>query len=318
MQDFLTKMTFQRELTHNAFAYVSRDIQGKPFELYPIPYSSIELVEIAGDLYGRFRFWTGKQMTVPYTDLIHLRKDFNSDDFFGDAGTLCLKNIMEVINTTDQGMIAAVKNSAIIKWILKFKSVLKKEDIEMQVEEFTKNYLSIEKGGKGAASSDPRYDLEQVKNENFVPNALQMEKAVQRLYSYFGVNDAIVQNKYDENQWLAFYESAIEPIMIQISNALTKVFFTKGQRVLGNKIVLESSNLAYASMQTKLALVAMVDRGALSPNDWRKVMNLPPVEGGDDMLRRLDTTTVGNAIGTDKEDKKEEVKPDAKNKATDK
>lgn len=291
MQDFLTKMTFQRELTHNAFAYVQRDGQGYPVALYPIPFSGIELVEYSGELFARFNFYTGKRMTVPYLDLIHLRKDFNSNDFYGDSGTLCLKNIMEVINTTYQGVVNAVKTSAVIKWILKFKSVLKPEDRELQVSDFVKNYLSITNTG-GAAASDPRYDLEQVKETNYVPNAAQMKEAVQRLYSYFGVNDAIVQNKYTEDEWLSFYESRIEPIVIQLSHAFTRIFFSVRERGFGNKIVFESSNLAYASMGTKLNLVQLVDRGALSPNEWRQVLNLAPIDGGDKPIRRLDTAEV--------------------------
>ena len=105
MQDLLMKMTYQRELTHNAFAYIKRDDEGYPFEVYPIPYSTIELVKVNGELYTKFLFWNGKQMTVPYTDLIHLRKDFNDNDFFGDTGTVALKNIMEVINTTEQNFV---------------------------------------------------------------------------------------------------------------------------------------------------------------------------------------------------------------------
>ena len=294
MQDFLSKMTFQREINHNAFAYVKRDENGYPLEIYPIPFSGVELYEQAETLFVKFDFWTGKTMVVPYTDLIHLRKDFNDSDFFGDQGTTSLNSIMEVITTTDQSVVNAIKNSAIIKWIMKFKSVLQPKDVEMQLSEFTKNYLDISNTG-GAAASDPRYDLEQVKDNSYVPNALQMEKAIQRLYSYFGVNEAIVQNKYDENGWNAFYESEIEVIAIQLSNAFTKAFFSRREIGYGNKIVFDSCNLAYASMSTKLQLVAMVDRGALSPNEWRTVLNLVPVEGGDEMLRRLDTTTVNDA-----------------------
>ena len=294
MQDFLSKMTFQREINHNAFAYVKRDENGYPLEIYPIPFSGVELYEQAETLFVKFDFWTGKTMVVPYTDLIHLRKDFNDSDFFGDQGTTSLNSIMEVITTTDQSVVNAIKNSAIIKWIMKFKSVLQPKDVEMQLSEFTKNYLDISNTG-GAAASDPRYDLEQVKDNSYVPNALQMEKAIQRLYSYFGVNEAIVQNKYDENGWNAFYESEIEVIAIQLSNAFTKAFFSRREIGYGNKIVFDSCNLAYASMSTKLQLVAMVDRGALSPNEWRTVLNLAPVEGGDEMLRRLDTTTVNGA-----------------------
>lgn len=299
MQDFLMKMSYQRELTHNAFAYVQRDDMNNIVALYPIPYAGIELLEMNGELLARFNFWTGKRMTVFYDELIHLRKDFYNNDFYGDSGAYTLKNVMEVINTTDQGVVNAVKNSAVIKWILKFKNVLKPEDKEAQVKEFVKNYLSINNTG-GAAASDPRYELDQVEDKNFVPNAAQMDRATKRVYDYFGVNEAIVQNKYTEDEWLSFYESVIEPIVIQLSFAFTRQFFTAKERGFGNKIVFESSNLAYASMSTKLNLVQLVDRGALTPNEWRLVLNLAPIEGGDKPIRRLDTAQVNdNSKGDD-------------------
>ncbi|MPN60590.1 hypothetical protein SDC9_208319 [bioreactor metagenome] len=45
-------------------------------------------------------------------------------------------------------------------------------------------------------------------------------------------------------------------------------------------------------MTTKLALQAMVDRGAMTPNEWRSVLNLAPIDGGDNPVRRLDTAPV--------------------------
>lgn len=36
----------------------------------------------------------------------------------------------------------------------------------------------------------------------------------------------------------------------------------------------------------------MVDRGAMTPNEWRATMNMAPIEGGDKPIRRLDTEVV--------------------------
>ena len=307
MQDFLMKVTFQRELNHNAFAYIKRDEMGYPLEIYPLPASSVELLESGSDVYAKFLFRTGKYVVVPYSDVIHLRKDFNEHDFFGEPGTIALRPLMDVITTTDQGVVAAIKNSAIIRWLLKFKSVLKPEDRELQVSEFVKNYLSITNEG-GAAASDPRYDVEQVKQDSYVPNAMQMKESTQRLYSYFGVNEMIVQNKFTEDDFNSFFEAELEPILIQLSNAFTNGFFTSRERGHGNRIIFEASNLSYASMSTKLALVAMVDRGAMTPDEWRTILNLGPIEGGDKPIRRLDTALVDGVsdkedIQTDNEDK---------------
>lgn len=309
MQEMLMKMVFQRELNHNAFAYVERDLVGYPMAIYPITPTSVELIEDSGQTFLKFWLLNGKNMIVSYDDIIHIRKDFNSEEFFGESGIKAISGLMEVLNATDQSIITAVKNSAVIKWILKFKSVLQPKDIEIQVNEFVKNYLSIEKGGAGAAASDPRYELEQVKNENFVPNAAQIKETIQRLYSYFGVNEKIVQNKYNEDEFNAFYESELEPMIINLSDVFTKVFFTRRERGFGNRIVFETSNLAYASMSTKLQLVQFVDRGMMTPNEVREIMNLGRIEGGDKPIRRLDTAVVENTKESkEPEDTTKEVK----------
>ncbi|HDR5258607.1 TPA: phage portal protein, partial [Bacillus anthracis] len=70
------------------------------------------------------------------------------------------------------------------------------------------------------------------------------------------------------------------------------------ERGFGNKIIFEAASLQYASMSTKMNLVQMVDRGAMTPNEWRSILSLGPIEGGDKPIRRLDTALVkdGNVI----------------------
>lgn len=294
MQILLEKLTIQLALNHNAFAYLKRDALGYVSEIYPLPATTVESIEgTEGDLYLRFTFATGKRITIPYVDVIHLRRDFNESDLFGDSPQETLKNLMEVVNTTDQGIVKAIKNSMVIKWILKFKSVLRPEDRDSEVNKFIETFLSIDKG-KGVAASDPKYDLEQIKNESYVPNAAQMDRTVERIYSFFNINENIIQSKFTEDEWNAYYEAEIEPLAKQLSGEFTRKLFSKKERGFGNKIIFEANSLQYASMSTKLNLVQMVDRGALTPNEWREVMNLGPIEGGDKPLRRLDTAVVND------------------------
>lgn len=287
------KLATQLELNNNAFAYIKRDEWGYPLEIYPLPCNAVEVVEnTTGDIFLKFYFRTGKRMTIPYVDVIHLRKDFNDDDFFGEHPGKALASLMDIVTTTDQGIVKAIKNSAVIKWILKFKSVLKQEDIDLQVKNFSKNYLSIDNENGGAAYSDPRYDLEQVKNESFVPDSKQMEETMRRIYNFFNTNEQIIQSKYTEDEWNAYYESEIEPLAMQLAGEYTRKLFSRRERGFGNKIIFEASSLQYASMSTKMNLVQMVDRGAMTPNEWRSILSLGPVEGGDKPIRRLDTALV--------------------------
>lgn len=292
-QVFQEKMATQLELNHNAFAYIKRDEFGTPLEIYPITCVSVDVVEgQQGDIYLKFYFRNGKTMTVPYVDIIHLRKDFNENEFFGESPIPALVGLMEIVTTTDQGIVKAIKNSSIIKWILKFNNVLKEEDKEVQVKTFVKNYLAMDNDNGGAAATDSRYDLQQVKQESYVPNAEQMKETMQRILSFFNTNEKIIKSEYTEDEWNAYYESQIEPEAMQLSGEYTRKLFSRKMRGFGNRITFEASNLNYASMSTKLGLVQMVDRGAMTPNEWRAVLNLIPIEGGDKPIRRLDTALV--------------------------
>ena len=129
-----------------------------------------------------------------------------------------------------------------------------------------------------------------------------MELYTKRLQSYFGVNDAIVQNNFKEDEWNAFYEAEIESVAKELADQFTRTLFSKHQIECGNEIVFEASSLQYASMTTKLGLQAMVDRGAMSPNEWRKIMNLETTATGNEMIRRLDTAIVeGSEEGEENE-----------------
>jgi HK97 family phage portal protein len=299
------KLATQLELNHNAFAYIKRDPIGYASEIYPVPCTTVEVIEgVYGDVFLKFFFPNGKQMTIPYADIIHLRKDFSTNDIFGDTPNEVLAGLMEVINTTDQGIVKAIRNSAVIKWILKFKSVLKKEDRDSQVKDFVDNYLSMDSTSVGAAASDPRYEIEQVEPKSYVPNAEQMKETLQRIYSFFNTNEKIVQSKYSEDEWVSYFESEIEPLAMQLSGEYTRKLFTRRERGFGNKIIFEASSLQHASMKTKLNLAQMVDRGALTPNEWRYALNLAPLEGGDKPIRRLDTAEVGKGGEKNEQDGK--------------
>ena len=111
-----------------------------------------------------------------------------------------------------------------------------------------------------------------------------------------GFTVRILDSSRTEEEWNAYFDAEVEPILIQMNGEYTRKLFTRKERSFGNKIVFESSNWDSASISTKLGLMAMVDRGALTPNEWRGSFNLAPVPGGDDPIRRLDTapTTGGS------------------------
>ena len=283
------RMAAQLILNGNAFALILRDEGGLPQTIMPVNAASVEAVYAEdGALWHRFTLTNGETFTFQDADIIHLRRDFYENDIYGSPIGPALAQLMEVVSTTDQGIVAAVKNSAVVRWLLKFTKTLKPEDIQARAQEFSETFLQASQG-TGVAASDATFDAVQVDSKEYVPNASQMDRATQRIYALLSTNERIVTSKRTEAEWNAYFDAQIEPVLIALGNEYTRKLFTRRERAFGNRIVFEASAWDSASIGTKLGLVAMVDRGALTPNEWRATFNLAPVEGGDQPIRRLDT-----------------------------
>lgn len=293
-QMLLEKLTNQLSLNNNAFALIQRDLNGIANSIYPINSNSVEALENKqGELFLKFLI-KGKYYTFKYSDIIHLRRDFNTNDIFGENPAVALTQLMEIVTTTDQGIIKAIKNSNIIKWLLKFHNTLREEDIKRNTKEFVDSFLRIDSENAGAAATDAKFDAQQVEPKNYVPGSDQTKNTIDRIYSFFNTNNEIVQSKYSEDQWISYYEAEIEPVLVQLSNEFTRKLFSRRERGFGNKIIFESSNLSFASMQTKLRLVAFVDRGIMNPDEVRAILNFAPIPDGlgQKYIRRLDTEEI--------------------------
>ena len=293
-QVFRERLATLLQLNNNAFVQIVRDPDGMPAQLYIIPAATVEaMLRPDGRLWMKFQMTDGKLLELPYSDVIHLRDEYAENDIFGAPKAEALRQLLEVINASDQSIVQAVKRSAFIRWLLKFKQQLKPGDMRRNVEEFSEQYLSLE-NETGILPQDGRFDVEPLRDtgQQFVPSTQMQKQVVERIYAFFRVNEAIVKATYDENQWLAYFEAEIAPLAQQMSEEFTRKLFSRRERGFGNRIVFDATSLTFASMQTKLGLVQMVDRGALTPNEWRRILNLPPIQGGDQPIRRLDTDVV--------------------------
>jgi len=274
-------------LDNNAFAYPQWE-GGQLVAIWPVSCVGADILEDErGTLYVKFYFADQGNVVLPYSDVIHLRRHFYDNDMLGSPNTP-VNTTLSVIHTTREGLAQAVKTSAHLRGILKFQGMLKESDIEANRQRFVEQYMTIQNTG-GIAALDSKADYVELKNDPKMVDADQMKELRDTVFRYFGVNENIVMGRYNENEWNAFYESTIEPIALQLSLEFTSKLFTDREIGHGNEIIFESNRLRYASVSTRLAMVQMVDRGAMTPNEWREAFNLPPIEGGDTPIRRLDT-----------------------------
>ena len=185
-QMYAEKMETQLILNNNAFALIQRDDNGFPVALFPIVASSVQaLYNKAGELLLQFWLPNGSTWTFAYTDVIHLRNDYNENDVFGTPPGPALQSVMEVIGTTDRSIINAVRNGAVIRWLLKFTSSgMRPEDIKKQTKDFADAFLD-NNNSTGVAGTDVKADAVQLEPHDYVPNALQSQNNITRLYSFF-------------------------------------------------------------------------------------------------------------------------------------
>lgn len=296
-QKLQEKLAAQLVLNNNAFALVIRDDNGLPVELYPIASHSVQAVYLKdGTLCLDFLLDNGRHMRFAYADIIHLRADFCENDLFGTPLAQALLPLMQIVGTTDQGIVKAIQNSSVVRWLLKYTTSMRPEALDENAKAFAQRFLDVQ-NGSGVAAVDAKADATQINPQDYVPNAAQMDRTTARIYALFNTNEKIVHSAYNEDEWNAYYEAEIEPIVRELGEEYTRKLFSRRERAAGNRIVFEASNLATASMGTKLGLQAMVDRGAMLPNEWRAVLNLAPIDGGDVPIRRLDTAPTSATEG---------------------
>lgn len=307
--DFIYKTVSQLYLFNNAFIYIKTSNGGQVLGLYPVNYEQLELKEYGGELYCKFYFMQGKQITLPYSSLIHLRRHYCKNDIFGESNNVPLKNQLTILNTLEQGLLNLVKNSTKLRGILKFLNNISPDDLATQTKNFTEQYLNY-KNGSGIASIDTKCDFQQLTADIQSADFNQMNFVRENVYRYFNINENIIQSKYTEDEWNAFYESIVEPIAIQLSLEFTSKLFTEKEKGHGNEVIFESNRLQYASANTKIAIIEkLMPLGLISTNEGREIFNLAPIEGGD--VRQVSLNYV-NADKQNKyqvgEDKDKEVK----------
>ncbi len=291
---FIYKIATQYLVQNNAFIYIRRDANGNPDLFWPLNGATTEWLEYQGQVYARFSFLGGETATVPYTDLIHLRRFFYKDDMFGETNMNAMKPTLELINTQNEGIINAIKSSAFIRGVLKFSMPLKKEDKESRKEQFMSSFLDSS-NNNGVAVVDGSCDYQPINSEPQTTNAAQMKLISDKVNKYFGVSDAIIKNDYTSAQWNAFYSSMIEPFSVQMGLQFTAKVFTGRQQGFGNEIIFESNRLQYASNAEKVQVATLLTNiGAASLDDILTIFNMPTI-GGEEGSRRVQTLNMVKA-----------------------
>lgn len=243
--------------------------------IYPLKSQGVEIMQHSGKLWLRYKFANGETAAIEYDRVGVLGKMNYKSEFLGD-GNGVLKNTMSLLDLQNQGIDDAIRQSATIRFMAKLGQAVRPEDLEKERENFTRMNLSADNKTNVMMFDQKYQEVKQVESKPFIVDEKQLEFIKNNIFNYFGINEDILQNKFNEDVWNAFYEGEIEPFAIQLSLALTNMIFTSKEKAFGNEVHFSANRLQYASNQTKLAVSQMLfDRGIAGQDDIAEIWNMP-------------------------------------------
>lgn len=292
IKDFIEKVIWTLYLNSNAFIYPTYDIvtdaRGLKSRVYtgfwPLNPTQVDFLEDgAGELFIKMTFGSGKNTTLPYADVIHLRKKYSINDILGgsisgNVDNTALLSTLRINDAILTGTAASIAISQGIKGILKVNTVLDGDKREAE----RKSFMDAIAKGDGIVPMDFKGDFVPVNIDAKTIDAETLKFVENKILRWFGVSAAILDGDFAEIQAQSFYEKTLEPIILSLNQAFSNTLFSSTEAAHGNEIVFYYKELMYLSTKSKIELIQIAgDQGLLTINQKLNILGYPPIEGGD-------------------------------------
>ncbi len=282
-------------MNDNAFIYPMFDgSTGEIKALYPLKPSIVEpIIDSGGSYYLKFSFDREESFTIPYENIIHIKRFYHTNQIFGGSSSKgdqeALLKTIQINENVLQGIDNALKSSMQIKGLLKMSAMLSETDKKKQLDSFNEILKeSIRNKGSSIIPVDLKGDYVPLTTDPKLIDKDTLEFLQSKILDYFGVSVPIFHSKYTEDEFNSFYEQTIEPLAIQMSEAFSLGLLTQNEIMRGEEIIFYSERLQYASWNTKVtAIEKLMGLGIMSLNESRGLLGLEPVENGDRRLQSL-------------------------------
>lgn len=287
--EFIEKIIWQLILNYNSFIlptyYVWTDDDGTEKRhytgLYPIAPTQVDFIQDASDtLYVKLRFANNFETTIPYSAIIHIRHRFSVNEFMGgnelgQPDNKALLKTLELNNELLQGVSNAMKSSFAINGVVKFKSMIDGGKTEKALKELEQKLRNSE---SGFLPLDITSEFIPIQREIALVDEGTLKFIDEKILRHFGVPLPILTGDYTKQQYEAFYQKTLEPLIIAVSQAFTRTLFTPRELSFGNEIKFYPKDLIFMSVDQTLEMVRLLgDSGSLYENEKRIAFGLRPL-----------------------------------------
>ena len=285
--DFLEKITVLLELNKNVYiypAYHYDDKGAKVFDaLYPLMPSSVTVVKDASlRMFYKLQFGNGYTVTLPIEDVIHWKKDYGVQEYFGGNGVQDARNVnasLAYYDTLCKGVAKALNASYQINGLLKINTMLSTDKQDAERNNFV---AKLQNNESGIMVTDFKTEYVNMPRDVKLVDAETIKFMYENVLRSTGTPLAILNGDYTKIQKEAYYEHALEADIKSLGEAMTKTLFTMREKQVGNRILFYPKDINFMTVdeKIKLAQVAM-PAGALTKDEFRELFGYEPLPDGE-------------------------------------
>lgn len=287
--EFLEKITWLLYLNYNVFIVPTYyewkdkdDITKRKYDgLYPITPTQVDFIEDSRNrLHVKFYFNNGENYIVKYSDVIHIKKNYSVNQYMGgnEQGQPDNDALLKTLNINHQllqGVASAMKSSFAINGVIKYNTMLDEGKTEAALKELE---AKLKKSESGFLPLDLKAEYIPIKKELSLVDSNTLKFIDEKILRHFGVPLPILTGDYTKEQYEAFYQKTLEPLIISFSQAFTKVLFTDREKGFNNTIKFYAKDLIFMSVDQKIAMLKeLAPTGALYENEKRVMFGLMPM-----------------------------------------
>lgn len=288
--EFLEKVVWLLLLNYNVFIiptyYVWTDEKTKEEKrfyeaLYPLNPTQVDFIEDAsGRLFCKFWFWNGKQSTIAYDDIIHIRYNYAVNQYMGGGETgqpdhKAVLETLELNNILLQGIAKSMKASYAVNGVVKYNTLMDAGKTEAALKELEEH---LRKNESGFLPMDLKGEFIPIQKNVALVDKPTLEFVDEKILRNWGVPLCILTGDYTKEQYEAFYQKTLEPIIVSLAQGFTKKLFTQRQKAFGNKISFYPKELIFMTVSQTLEMINILSpTGGLFENEKRVALGLRPM-----------------------------------------
>lgn len=292
LKDFLYKIAYITLVNRNCFIYWAYDevpikVDGKDYVkrvtrgFYPLEKARVKLYYAGDEMRAELQSTTGGGVTLdlPYSDLIHLRLGYGANPYLGgDADgradwRAILKNL-QTLHVIQEAIPKSLEASLSLHGVLTMNTVAEADKREISRKEFEKHLFNSELGIV-ATDYESQFTPIQIATQDIPQTVLTFLR--DEILSVFGVSVPIYLGKYTDDDFTAFYQTAVEPLLMTIVNAMKITLFTSKQLAYGRTIKFYDKIVQSLSFARRLEIAKATQEDALlSRPERRELLGYDP------------------------------------------